>query len=103
MLNRLGAWLRRRRQFRETARIRDAEAEQAVARARDAFARAYPERQVLADWLYVDAVEDGYIVTLLSPVQIPPQRSWWQVRSTGAVNEISHDEAAGRIAMPVWR
>lgn len=103
MLNRFLDWLRRRRQSRDAARVKGAAAEQAVSRARDAFARAYPGRQVLADWLYVDAVEDGYIVTLLSPIEIPPRRSWWQVSASGAVNEVSYDEAAGRIAMPVWR
>ena len=103
MPNRFLDWLHHRRQSRDAARVRDAAAEQAVSRAREAFAKAYPDHQILADWLYVDAVEDGYIVTLLSPVQIPPRRSWWQVRASGAASEISHDEAAGRIAMPVWR
>ena len=103
MLSLVLDWLRNRRDEQAKTAVRSAAAEYAISLARDAFAKAYPERQALADWLYVDAVEEGHIVTLLSPVEKPPRRSWWEVRATGAVTELSYEEAAGRIAMPAWR
>lgn len=77
--------------------------EHAVSLAKDAFAAAYPEREIIPHWLYVDAVEDGHIVTLLHVSTLPPERSWWHVRSKGTVRAIPLEEAARHIDIPVWR
>ena len=102
-MGRILDWWRDRRRRRAEAAVRGAAAERALSLAREAFAATYPERQALDNWLHVDAVEDGHVVTLLSPEQIPPRRSWWLVDAAGTVSELSHDEAAKRITMPVWR
>lgn len=103
MLSRIAAWMRRRRQQRADRERRGEHAAKALAAARSAFAVAYPDRPLLGNWCYVDAVDDGHIVTLLSPTARPPMRSWWQVSAAGDAVEIDHHAAACQIKIPVWR
>jgi hypothetical protein len=94
-------WFAARQKKKEALDMNRAVAE----RAWQAFAAVYPERMILRNWQQppVQGRDGSRIVCVIwDHAAIPPARSWWREGDEG-FSEISHEEAAQVINVPVWR
>lgn len=100
MLTFLTGWIERRKKKQETEQA-DREI---VERAFAAFAKKYPEREILRNWPHSPQATSGdstIVCVVWNSATKPPSRSWW--RMGDVPEELSYDDAEKLIFIPVWR